>query len=505
MDQSKRHFNINSDYRRDIKSFIRSIIALLMAVMLIFGSTFAWIEGSKDAKTNANECTVSAGAGLQFIEVSQGDIDNGVLTFGGTKNLQDCSSVDGRNIFIPTTGSIQTATPGAASTASLKFRSAVQSDITDKKYITKEFIIKSLESKDVNDGATSGVTKIFIDSSSTFSGGKAVRISLNFNDGSDPIVIAPALGMSDVSPRTVDAVTSINGAGTATTFQSRAYDISQYTYGHTPICELPHGESKRVTITLWLEGADADCTDTLMASSEIKMNLVLSTEDLNMRSVSFVDYTASNFVANNSANLYVVNSDDENDYVLMSKNGNTYSAKIRSSIKNVYFQRVTESETPGSYDSQNDWKDSSQQFDTTSNESVSYYAIGRGHSIDGRNYGYWVDSSCTGVVTVEFTWNGFQSTDGWPDIYIYNAGVYGDDSDIFLGKTWTDSQHGFEMQQKSGNIFTFTFPAIDGIKFIISNESKKYIFDANTSDQSGLALSIPDQNQNYTYQYSADK
>lgn len=510
MGPSKRYANFKTNYRKDIKSFVRSIVALLMTVMLVFGSTFAWIEGSKNAKAEGEECTISAGAGLRFIGVDDGDIKNGVLTLPNSSKLEDCSSVDGRNIFIPTTGSIRPSTASASTTTNLKFRSAVESD-KNIKYLTKDFIVQSLESKsESNAGAT---TPIFIDSSSSFSftgsSGKAIRVSLNFNDGTAPVVLCPALGLSDSGDsKNVNAVSSISSSGVATTTTATSYKINKYNYGATPVYNLPYGESRKVTVTLWLEGTDIDCTASNVASKELKMNLVLSTEDSNMRTITFVDHTPSSWVSKDSANLYVVNTKNTNDYTLMTKSGNTYTARIKNTIENIYFQRVTASSTPGSQDMQNDWCDTSNTFDTSSNKSAMYYAIGRGPgdgtpnaSFDDKNYGYWVNENCTGVVTIKFTDKDNKYADaveGYPYIYMYDVNYYGVGNDkILLGKGWPGFHMHQSKQDNNNSEYTFVVPAVKGAKIIFNGGS-----DNKIEFKEGTHYTITDQNENYSFSFS---
>lgn len=508
MDLSKRYDKFKSYYSKDFKSFIRSIVALLMTVMLVLGSTFAWIEGGKDAKAEDGECTISAGAGLQFVSVNDGEINNGVLTLPGKLSLEDCSSVDGRNIFFPTTGSIRPSNATTSTTDNLRFRSAVESD-KNKKYITQDFIVTSLESK--NEDGTGGTTPIYIDASSVFefgkTGGKAIRLSLNFNDGSAPVVFCPALAITDNESRSVDAVASINSDGTKyTTQSSSANKLNKFAYGKTPVYSLPYGESRRVTVTMWLEGTDDDCTVDKVASASINMSLILSTEDLNMRTITFVDHTPSSWVANDTANVYVVNKANNNDYTLMSKSGNTYTARIKNSIENIYFQRVTPGELPGTLDATNDWCDDSNKFDTTSNKSAMYYAIGRGSgkgltggSYDDKNYGYWVDENCTGVITVTFTDNGGKfasAAKAYPYIYVFGLKYYGGGSDNnLLGKGWS----GFHMENIGTNKYKFVIPAVKGATINFNGGSGG----VNQKEfKEGSAYTVTDENENYSFSFS---
>ena len=492
--------------RKDLKSFLRSLAVLLLAVMIIFGTTLAWIEGGKLASTLGQNCTVEAGAGLQFISFDK-EVQNGKITLPTSQVLEDCSSVDGRNIFIPTVGSIQSSTPGnVEAITNLKFRSAVESDKITK-YITQDFIIKSLE------GSSSGSgTPIYIGRGSSFTCGasddskKAFRLSINFNDGSDPVVICPGLAPTDEF-RLYSPVSSINEKGSPdpAPTEQEVYGMSKYYYGNTEIFTLPPGESRRVTVTLWLEGTDADCTKDILEGKDITLNLVLSTQDENMRTVTFVDHTPSTWVGMYGSNVFVVDQDNHSATYAMSKSadGTTYTARIPKGITNIYFQKTAASETvPGKQTLHNSWS-----FDENDNLDVSstYYAIGRGTgdgaggSYDDKNYGYWVNPECTGVITVTFTDNNgaYRAAAGaYPFIYVFGLNYYGGGSDKnLLGKGWT----GFHMDRigETDN-YKFVIPAVKGatINFNGSSKSNQVEF------KEGTNYTVNDQNANYEFSFS---
>lgn len=489
--------------RKDLKSFLRSLAVLLLAVMIIFGTTVAWIEGGKLASTLGQNCTVEAGAGLQFIGFDK-EVQNGKITLPTSEVLEDCSSVDGRNIFIPTVGSIQSPTPGTVSTQNLKFRSAVESD-KNTKYITQDFIIKSLE------GTSSGSgTPIYIGTGSSFSStadsNKAFRMSINFNDGSDPVVVCPGLVL-ETEKRSYSPVSGIRSDGVAdpTPTDRQANAMAMYYYGKTPIFTLPPGESRRVTVTLWLEGTDTDCTKDIVEGKDIKLNLVLSTQDENMRTVTFVDHTPSTWVGMYGSNVFVVDQDNTSATYAMSKSadGTTYTARIPKNINNIYFQKTAASETvPGEQTLHNSWS-----FNEDDNLDVSstYYAIGRGTgdgaggSYDDKNYGYWVDPDCTGVITVTFTdKNGtYRAAAGaYPYIYVFGLNYYGGGTDKnLLGKGWT----GFHMDRiGETNNYKFVIPAVKGatINFNGGSDSNQVEF------KEGTNYTVNDQNANYEFSFS---
>lgn len=505
MDSKSKKSNSGFVVSGDFKSFLRAIIALLVAVMLVFGSTFAWIEGSKNAGTAGDECTVTAGAGLQFLGFNSGDIsEDNVLTLPNNVKYTDCSSVDGRNFYFPTTGSISTTT--TSTTNNLVFRKGVEAD-QNSKYLTKDFIIKSLEAE-----GTTGSTSIYIGSASSFSVTGATnntalpfRISLNFNDGSAPILFCPGVVKPSPEKETASAVSAINESGVAITQTSSALSIANYYYGLTPVYRLPYGESRRVTVSVWLEGTDTNCREDL-AGAKIEMNLNLTTEDSNMRPVTFVDYSPSTWVKNGNATMYVVDK-ITGAYYKMTKasDGKTYTTSIPNSVDDVYFQRSVASEfNPDSSDDFNTW--SVTDTDSLSSSST-YYAIGRGigpegdtsGSYDGANYGYWVNSECTGVVTIEYTDTNSTiagSASNYPLIYIYGSSLYGSgDGNILCNKAWA----GFRMDKVSAtdNVYTITIPAENGINYIINDGKTDETSKRKLGSLSGLS-----QNQNTTIKIS---
>lgn len=469
----KKRYNRKKDYvRKDVRSFLRSLAVLLLVIMAVFGTTFAWIEGGKNASTAGENCTVEAGAGLQFIGVNADDISNGVLTLPTNISLQDCTSVDGRNFYIPTTGSIQAATPGVvADTANLKFRSAVDADVNGKsaKIVTKDFIIKSLE------GTSSGSsTPIYIGSASQFtcndSCKSALRLSINFNDGTAPVVLCPALSYAN-QQRDYKPVSGINNTGAAvpTPTTLKAESIAKYYYGATPLFTLPPGESRRVTVTLWLEGTDEACVESetnKILGQDISMKLYLTTEDSYMRTITFVDYTPSSWVKNapegKVATMYVVESNSGASYAMTRTDDITYTASIPRGFTNIYFQRTTESAlNTGDTNTFNYWsKDDSDSLDS----SATYYAIGRGpgtddkNPIDDKNYGYWVDSVCQGVIDIYYQDTNYTlASEASSEPYIH---LFSDQTALF--KPWDGDipNQGLRMERVGEtNVYHFIAPA----------------------------------------------
>lgn len=462
MVKTKLFENINFPFWRDYKKFILSIIALLEVVILICAGTFAWIEGSKNANANGNNCSVSAGAGLQFMGYDS-ELKDNTITFKSDVTLQDCSSIDGRNFFFPTTGSIRKSTDTSSDTANIAFRKGIEED-ANTKYLTTDFIIKSLEEPG------SGTTEIFIDSLSRFTctdgSAKPFRVSINFNDGTAPVLICPSITKQGSTVANA-AVASIDANGKASTGVAEAYPMSKYYYGQTPVYSLKNGESRRVTVSVWLEGTDTDCTLSGVSNKNIDMSLILSTEDSNMKQITFVDYTPSSWIGNDGATISVVDKENPSATYSMKQSGNTYTASIPNNITDVYFDRVTLTTGEGVH---NIWANTE---GVTMGSSLTYYAIGQGYSRDGANYGYWVNDTKTKMLDIYFTDVGnalsiekTDTVDGHaPFLYFY-----GTDYDTTAKKAWG----GYEMAHLGSNdkgqqVYHMIIPADDAASIVFNN------------------------------------
>lgn len=506
MDSQKRSNQNNVSKRRDLRSFLRSLAVLLLAVMVVFGTTFAWIEGGRKASTMGENCSVEAGAGLQFIGIAESDINGGILNLPNDVVLEDCSSVDGRNFFIPTTGSIrpENANPNESNTSNLVFRSGLDSDVNSK-YISKDFIIKSLESPNTN-----GTTPIYIGSGSTFSCTgdaadrlKAFRVSINFNDGTDPVVICP--GLTFEASRSHKAVQSINDSGTTvSTVSDSVAPMSDYFYGNEPVFLLPNGETRRVTVTLWLEGTDDACTSQNVAGKNVNMNLILSTEDKNMRTITFVDYSPLSWVKDapkgQEASMYVVQRTSNAAYKMSrAGDGITYTASVPDTFTDIYFQRTTSSTfTPDIADAYNTWS-TEENDDTNLSSTFTYYAIGRGQNYDGYNYGYWVKQGFENVIDV-YLYDEGNALDGkdlskYP--FVYAFGYTSEDVGI---SDYLKLFGGFEMEYvgykgENKNVFHMVLPAYSGLGLVFSAN--------NDTDKTGNVLISALRNVDLTQKRSA--
>ncbi|MGN0453424.1 MAG: starch-binding protein [Ruminococcus sp.] len=382
-------------FRKNLKKLMIAVVALLEAALICCAATFAWIEGTKSGSVNTNTTTVSAGTGLLFTDKDGNKLNS--ITIKET-TLYDCSSSDGRNFFFPTT---------EMTSSNLIFRKGNDAD-KNTKYISEDFNITSFA------GAS-----IYIDESSSVTCSnknilKALRISLNFNDGTKPIVLCPGVKWTGYT-QTNSAVTAITNAGkSSATVLVEALPFAEYTYSaDAPLTTIAADETKRVTFSMWLEGTDANCTTANLPTDSFSINLILTTAASHTNNVTFVDYSPNQWVDNPSANgkdTYMfaidkssITGDDYSSgtaYQMKKASDNiTYTTSIPDTVTDVIFARYDPDDENIGY---NIWG-AEAGVSMTASESHTYYGIGRGKDVDSVNYGYWVQNDCKGVIDLYIT------------------------------------------------------------------------------------------------------
>ena len=392
-----------SAYLKVNKKMLLAIVALLEAILLVCAATFSWIEGSNRGTVSSDASVVTAGAGLSFTDLDGNAISTVLLP---SADLQDCSSKDGRNFFFPTTDDLSVTS--STLTSSMKFREGVDAD-KNEKYIIKEFYMSAYTG-----------SKIYIDNSSSVSGAssdilKALRISLNFNDGTEPVVLCPGIQWTGYT-ESYQPILSVSTAGVPTQSSAvQASPFADYSYNaENPVAELAGDESKLVTVAVWLEGTDSNCSiSSSVLSSSLNINLKLTTGKDYTKQVKFVDYSPSKWVKNKSSDgvsdcyMFAIDmgsSKGSTDYstgvayMLKKQSDNiTYVGNIPDSVSDVIFARYDPHNSSNSY---NVWANTTS---VSMGSSDTYYGIGRGIEVDGTNYGYWVNKGYEGVIDLYFT------------------------------------------------------------------------------------------------------
>ena len=162
--------------------FLIPAIAILETIVLIAVSSFAWYYYASEKTLSSAIVTVNADSGL---EIDFKDADNtNYIDVWRYLDRQDfafepASSVDGREIFFPTSGTF-----GSDATKSMTFREGTGNDVNSK-YVSIDFKLTNTNERGEMDVYLSGKSQFKIKSrTGSEEVGKALRLAMYTNDGS---------------------------------------------------------------------------------------------------------------------------------------------------------------------------------------------------------------------------------------------------------------------------------------------------------------------------------
>lgn len=243
---------INACEKRSVtkKQLVSSYVSLFLAFTLIVTTTVAWFTSKDTATLSSSSITMNGTAGLR---VNNGEDLTGTIALPKNVKLSEASSIDGRNMFFPTTGSFED------NTADMLFR---EGNVSDKNtsYYYKTFELSS----------DSGNTDVFIKDyhvqigdviySTSLQGSSdkiaPLRIALITDSAKAPIVIDPSAGLKNYVNK-YRAVASADDQGVPVTAESNSTSFADYFYATAnPIFSLDENERLDVTVVIWLEGGD---------------------------------------------------------------------------------------------------------------------------------------------------------------------------------------------------------------------------------------------------------
>ncbi|MBQ4129472.1 MAG: starch-binding protein [Ruminococcus sp.] len=161
-----------------------SAIAILEVIILICVSTFAWFVFAENNKANTDFISVEPDSGLEidFNEANDSDYIN-IWNYLEEFTFEPVTSLDGRNIFVPTTGTFN-----STDTTNIKFREATVNDMNSK-YINIDFTLTNTGEENMDVYLNSKSYFKFADSAN----GKALRLAFYQNDGSSGAVSSSIL------------------------------------------------------------------------------------------------------------------------------------------------------------------------------------------------------------------------------------------------------------------------------------------------------------------------
>ena len=285
----------------NLKKISTSYISIFLILLLLLSTTLAWFTINDTAYVDSDTFTMESVSGLR---VNDGeDLKNEIKI--ENMILSEASSVDGRNMFFPTTGTF------TSNTSEMTFREGNAGD-KNVNYCYKDFVLKgdsgvtyvyiksySVTVDRVVNGETvhevfDGSTKITYDSHGVPIDQERhaecpVRMSFIDDSANEPIVLDPSALINSYVNK-YNAIDSIDENGKATTKESNAESFSDYYFGTgQPIFTLVGQKPLNVAMVVWLEGTSDACDQ--YVGQNISVDIELESNWSEMEYVYFVDDT----------------------------------------------------------------------------------------------------------------------------------------------------------------------------------------------------------------------
>ena len=294
-------YSFKGGKRFNFKKISTSYISIFLILLLLLSTTLAWFTINDTAYVDSDTFTLESVSGLR---VNDGeDLKNEIKI--ENMILSEASSVDGRNLFFPTTGTF------TSNTSEMTFREGNAGD-KNVNYCYKDFVLKG----------DSGVTYVYIKSYSVtvdrvvngetvhevFDGSTKITydangvpidqerhaecpVRMSFIDDSayEPTVLDPSALIKNYAKK-YNAIESIDENGKATTKLTDAEAFSDYYYGTgKPIFTLVGQKPLNVAMVVWLEGTSDACDQ--YVGQNISVDIELESNWTDMEYVYFVDDT----------------------------------------------------------------------------------------------------------------------------------------------------------------------------------------------------------------------
>ena len=283
------------DVAKSLKKAAYSYISLFLVIMVLIGTTVSWFTAQDNATVKSDAMNFKSGTGLR---VNDGeDITNHIKVEGFL--LDEASSVDGRNIFLPN-GNLKSGVTG-----DMLYREATVGD-KNKRFMYTNFNLRG-DSENTNvyvksytitvgDQTFNGSTQITFDDSGlvpldTVHHEKCpVRIAFIEDSQDTPKVFDPT-AIVDQYANTYNAVskTNLEGKMLSTSESTSVSFAHNYFINNTPLFQLDDSKIHDITLVAWLEGTGENCDK--YEGQKISIDLELESNWDDMEWITFVDQT----------------------------------------------------------------------------------------------------------------------------------------------------------------------------------------------------------------------
>lgn len=400
--------------RKFNKKLAKSYVSLFLVFVLGIGSVAAWFTDTSKAYVESDILKLESASALRVNKGKQ--ISN--KFYIDDFFLEEASSVDGRNIFFPLTGSFTN------NTSEMLFREGTAGDKRIKQktvdgdqvnyythYVYKDIeltgtsdptdvYIKSYEIKvekspgsktfdvyrdeldigysEKTDASTGTTYKVPV--SQSFAPECPIRIAFIQDSARDPKVIDPSARVIDYVTDT-EAVESVNEEGSPTTKMTSVDSFSSYYYKNKPIIILTGKRAQTVTMVAWLEGTSTSCKDSYMGR-KISIDVDIESNFPDMETITFVDRTKGDDDSTLNNTMYWVSNDDPIIALSYKDPFNTEEDRY----KTVIMQPVEGSAVEGSNNKPTQW---TAKIPKRATADISFYRLSKAadKATKGENYG----------------------------------------------------------------------------------------------------------------------
>ncbi len=288
---------MNSTSKRN--KLIRSTISLVLIMTLLITASYAWLSNRVNSKIESQFITITADAGLNM-EYGEGFNNSGIMQIDENVVLAECSSIDGKNFFFPL--SAYSDNPNADkdftnenNNFDFLYRQASALD-KNRKYISLEVEFSAdkytevwltsdskIRNTNSNDTSANAVRVAFVEN-------KPEGNSIVFCNSIDEDASRDKFGYpKDESAKNnaYKPIKIINEDGSLISTEAdetlRPHAFSEYYHGNEAgnvLFKLQPGQPLSITVNIWLEGADAECVDSVLGIKdlEIKINFITTYE-----------------------------------------------------------------------------------------------------------------------------------------------------------------------------------------------------------------------------------
>ena len=269
------------------KQLFISYISLFLAFVMLATATFSWFTAKDLARVDTSAVTMTASSGLR---VNNGIDLSGIVKLSENVKLAEASSIDGRNMYFPTSGTFSNTT------SEMIFRDGNAGD-KNVNYFYNDFELK----------ADSGDTDVYVKSYEIMVGGKngkytysstiaqagvvecPIRIAFINDSSENPIVIDPTAAIQSHC-KNYDAVLSTDVSGKAKVKRTNVHSFAEYYYAtENPIFKIPNNNPLELTMVIWLEGTGGNCDE--FVGQDISVNIEFESNWEHMDTVKFIDDT----------------------------------------------------------------------------------------------------------------------------------------------------------------------------------------------------------------------